>query len=167
MKKLWLLPVLAVLAAGCAEKKTANNAQPAGMVNPFKEVETAAEAAETAGFEITVPAGINGLSDPVYRVMEGMIEVVYEEGDEVVIVRKAPLKTTDVIKEDISGDYSSYEESAMVCGVNAGFEARMNNHLVNVARWDDGEYAYALVINPGTSRGLETSVIMELIESIR
>ena len=65
MKKLWLLPVLAVLAAGCAEKKTANHAQPAGMVNPFKEVETAAEAAETAGFEITVPAGINGLSDPV------------------------------------------------------------------------------------------------------
>lgn len=167
MKKLWLLPVLAVLAAGCAEKKTANNAQPAGMVNPFKEVETAAEAAETAGFEITVPAGINGLSDPVYRAMAGMIEVVYEKDAEVVIVRKALLVITDSIREDISGDYSSYEESAMVCGLHAGFEARMNNHLVNVARWDDGEYAYALVINPGTSRGLETSVIMELIESIR
>ena len=164
MKGVLIMTALAALLCSCAGKR---DKPPSGLANPWKEVDGPEAAASEAGFEITVPEQIEGYGAPVFRVADDMVEVVYRTDKDVLTIRKAPLTSTGGIKDDITGDYSKYEEFRIIDGLDFCFETRGNTGLINNAVWDDGTMNYAVIVNPGTSRGLELSDIMELMKAVK
>lgn len=164
MRGVLIVTALAALLCGCAGKR---DKPPSGLANPWKEVDGPEAAASEAGFEITVPEQIEGYGAPVFRVADDMVEVVYRTDEDVLTIRKAPLTGTEGIKDDITGDYSEYEEFRIIDGLDFCFETCGNSGLINNAVWDDGTMNYAVIVNPGTSRGMELSVIMELMKAVK
>ncbi|MBQ6533194.1 MAG: hypothetical protein IJI33_09335 [Solobacterium sp.] len=164
MKGVLIMTALAALLCSCAGKR---DKPPSGLANPWKEVDGPEAAASEAGFEITVPEQIEGYGAPVYRVTENMIEVLYQAGEDRLVIRKAPLTRTEGVKDNIAGDYSKYEEFRIIDGIDFCLETRGNTGLINNAVWDDGTMNYAVIVNPGTSHGLELSVIMELMKAVK
>lgn len=82
--------------------------------NPFTEYVTMEEAAQAAGFDLSVPDSIDGLEKSVICVdKEGkLIEVIYGGEDEKIVISKAEGN------EDVNGDYTEYGQANTVSIAN-------------------------------------------------
>ena len=119
--------------------------------NPFTDCADIAEAAKLAGFEMTLPEGIEAKSI-VYRAIEGeMIEVIYFSGEssESEIMRFRKAKGTD----DISGDHNQYTEESGIESESLHIDTRGRDGMVYVAVWTDDGYAYSMTFQNGVSKG--------------
>ncbi len=129
-----------------------NNVQ---IPNPFVEYETLEQAAQAAGFGLTVPAAVNGSDSRVFQAIKGeLLEVTYHKGeDETACIRKAPGS------ENISGDYTVYPQvnSVAVNGVKATMSG--SDHNVSLATWTSNGYTYAVSVAGGISRSDMTALI--------
>ncbi len=124
------------------------------LPNPFVKYETLEQAAQAAGFALTVPAA-NGSDSRVFQAIEDkLLEVIYCKGeDKVARIRKAPGS------ENISGDYIVYPQVNAVT-VN-GIEVTMSGRddKVSLAVWTDSGYTYAVSAADGISRSDMTALI--------
>lgn len=149
-------------AAETAQSENTSVEDKAEIPNPFSEYDTVEEAAEAAGFDITVPDTIDGYPEKIIRALitddSKMIEVIYrnDEGSEIRI-RKAPGA------EDISGDYNEYQQSSRLMVGEMEVTVKGNDDTVSLATWTDNGFTYSVT----ASTGITSEALSDLIASIR
>ena len=131
-----------------AETTDTKNVQ---IPNPWTDYDSKDDAAQAAGFDLTVPDEISGCSEKSYRVLsaEGdvMFEIIYASGeDETARIRKAPGA------DDVSGDYNEYAETETVDVDGGSVTMKGADGLVKLAIWTNGDYSYALSVESGLSQ---------------
>jgi len=153
-----LLAVMMVLGlAACGQKKEAPEEETAQIPNPMTEHETMAEAAEAAGFEMTVPETVEGYGDRIIQDISGeMIQVVFLDGDDRLTLRKAEGD------EDISGDYNNYPGTRSVRVGERSVTMRGTDSEISVATWTDGDYAFSVT----SDRPVSEEEMAALVEKI-
>ena len=109
-----LLVLMTLFAAGCASRQNDTPEETeiiaglpeegtVGMANPWTEVDSLADAEAAAGFPFPQPKWDVAYDTVIYRVTDGIIEVIYEQDDgQRITLRKGADET------DISGDYTDY-----------------------------------------------------------
>lgn len=168
---------LSLTACGAAPKESAGGEEPAApesadsigtqLPNPFTEYDTLEEAAETAGFSMTVPETVDGCPERVFRVLgagggDAMLEVICRDGEAAereVRIRKAPGA------EDISGDYNQYAQSETVDVGGLEVTMRGDNGLVRLAAWTADGYTYSLAVYGGD--GISSGDMAALAAEVR
>ena len=127
--------------------------------NPFVDCKTIEEAEKIAGFKAAVPEKLpDGYTQAAIRAVEqDLIELIYENGQKSIRIRKGRGSG------DISGDYNSYKESDTVTIGKFKVSTKGNDGKVSVAVWEDGEYTFAVLADPGVS-SLEVSDIISSIQ---
>ena len=167
MKKLLIFTVTAAMLlslAACAQsaKPAAEPEKPAQteqaettenvqIPNPWTDYDSKDDAAQAAGFDLTVPDEISGCSEKSYRVLSAagdvMFEIIYASGeDETARIRKAPGAN------DVSGDYNEYAETETVDAGGVSVTMKGENGLVKLAVWTNGDYSYVLSVESGLSQ---------------
>lgn len=97
-------------------------------------------------------------NDSASLLFDSLIQISYTNGDERILYRTKKNPEND----DISGDYSTYEQEATesVNGVSAILKS--NDNLCHTALWHDGDFAYSLY----SSGGLECEEMLKIIENV-
>jgi hypothetical protein len=92
-------------SSGGATAGETEETEPTNVANPFVDCESAYDASQLAGFEVTFPESVPGYSERFYQAIEGeLVQCFYSEGESKVLIRKA----VDDGSGDISGDYNEY-----------------------------------------------------------
>lgn len=138
-----------------------------GMPNPFEEVDTLKEAAEKAGFEISVPDAPSEYPDRIIRVIEGeMIEVVY--ADNAKTTEDAVYEGFRIRKaagtDDVSGDYNDYADEKTVTVGEYSVTLRGDGETWAVAVWTSNGYSYAV---DAQDNPLTEEAMTELIDAVK
>ena len=121
-----------------------------GMINPWSDVGSVAEATEGAGLDaFAVPEGeeisLGKLEASAYRCMDGLAEIIFEFPASEITVRKGK-RELEIAQGDISGDYGEYKYDwnmdiggkQVKCFGNRKGEATKTI-------WNDGTYDYAVL----------------------
>jgi len=123
--------------------------------NPMYLCKDIDEAESIVGFTLNVPDSILGSqSRQIYVIDQNIIEIDYFEGQDIIACIKKAKST-----EDISGDYSVYENEEIrnIGDVEATFKG--NDNLIYLVTWSNGEYSYSISIN----NGVEESDIFDIL----
>ena len=131
--------------------------------DPFVEYSTIAEAAAASGIQFIVPANIpEGYSrDTVSAIKGELIQASYTAGSD---------KSAEILfkkgvgKDDVSGDYNTYKETATEKIGSVSVTLKGSDGKVNVATWTDGNHSYAIDIN---GAGLAKSAVTELVKGLK
>lgn len=122
--------------------------------SPFEECENMKQAEAITGFSINVPEKADNYDMKVITVINReMIEVTYGED---LNIRKAEGT------EDISGDYSVYENTEIKKVNDKNITFSGNNGKIMKAVWTDNGYTYSITI----SDGIEIEKILNIAEQI-
>ena len=98
------------------------------IANPFIDCGNLAEAAEIAGFAITVPETVDGHSNKLIQAVAGeMIQVFYTTGDP---------EYAEVFAQDVSG---------------VTVEFKGDGERVYLATWTDSDYSYSVSVSDGAA----------------
>lgn len=113
--------------------------------SPLREYETLADAAQAVGFELTVPASINGSDSQDFLTISGeMLQVIYRKGEEETArIRKA------AGDEDISGNYAAYPQVNTMDVDGAQVTLKGESDKVSLATWTADGYTYAVSVMGG------------------
>lgn len=157
------MTLIALSLAACGGAKEAATDAPeaeaagqAQIANPFVDCDSAYDASQLAGFDVTFPESVPGYSERAYQAIEGqMVQCFYSEGEQRVLIRKA----VDDGTGDVSGDYNEYSNVDTLQINDLSVEERGDGSLVYVAVWTKDGYAFAI----DADAGLEASVIEELV----
>ncbi len=149
--------ILEVSGIGIGETDEELEVMNSQIANPCVEYDTLQEAEAVCGFELTLPETV---STAYYHVISGqMLEVIVRnetDGLEVYRIRKASGDG------DISGDYNSYKETAVLTIDGRDVAVRGNNGSVSGAVWEDEGYAYAIQFAEGVSKEEMTALITQI-----
>ncbi len=131
---------------------------------PFKEYGTMDEAQKAAGFDVKVPASVDGINQStilVYELDSNMIEVQYDNGTTKAEIRKAAFDADGA--ENISGVFTTFAQSTTVeqDGVTVTMEGA--NNLVNVATWTIDNYNYSIYSEAGMAQADVLKLIAEIL----
>ena len=132
----------------------------ATIANPWVPYDTLEEVEKVAGYGIDVPSELNGLPFEKYRVLNDneMISACFMKGEETYTVRKAKGD------EDISGNYTSYDETEVVEMDGISIELQGNDGMVSLVNWTMDGYSYSLECS---SKPLEKEEVSEIIKMIK
>lgn len=151
-----IAPLAACGSSGSSSGGGTQEEQQTGIANPFVDCESAYEAAQLAGFDVTFPESVPGYSERHYQAIEGqMVQCIYSAGDSKVLIRKA------LGSDDISGDYNEYPNVNTVEIRGIAVVEKGDDKGVHVATWTQDGYAFAI----DSDDGLEVSVIEDLVTS--
>lgn len=149
--------ILEVSGIGIGETDEVLEVMNSQIANPCVQYDTLQEAEAVCGFELTLPETV---STADYRVISGqLLEVIVRneaDGLEVYRIRKA------AGDGDISGDYNSYKETAVLTIDGRDVAVRGNNGSVSGAVWEDEGYAYAMQFAEGVSREELSALITQI-----
>lgn len=181
MKKwiiLTLCTMLTLATTACGNSSSSEERTGGGkeqIPNPFVECASLEEAAELAGFTLTVPDTIDGYADRHISVFENeMLQVIYTNDNEDSESEASSSEDTNYESKDlcirkgtgsgdISGDYNDYSETSTIYADDLQITAKGNDGKVNVALWTDGDYSFALV----AGKALTTHALQELVTKIK
>lgn len=123
--------------------------------NPFVGYKTLEQAAQAAGFGLTVPDTVNRSDSRVFQVIEDeMLEVIYCKGeDETARIRKAPGN------QNISGDYTVYSQVNTISVNGSKVTMSGSDDKVSLATWTNSGYTYAVSVAGGISRSDMTALV--------
>lgn len=128
--------------------------------NPFTECRTLGEAAQNAGFGITVPDKIEGYTQCAIRtIQDQMIEIVYSGSQD---GRRLRIRKT-AGTGDISGDYTQYREIRRTEVDGRHVILRGDDSKVNAAVWTDGGFSFSV----GGGDGMSSVDMQALIQTIK
>ena len=122
-----------------------------GMPDPWTDAEDLQEASEGSGIDFLPPVeeALPGNPEKVkltgFRYMPGTIEALYENAEDVLIIR-ASLDRTGF---DLAGDYSVYTKEWEENFKGLSVTCRGDGEKANVAVFDDGEVYFSVTCNPG------------------
>lgn len=169
MKLIVLGAAMMLLLAACGNKDAVSTESTAkiesteknsvGLANPFVTCSTLEEAAQTAGFEMTVPETVKGYEEAVIQAIENqLIQVIWQNGENKIIIRKGT--GTD----DISGNFNQYAQTEEVTVGDWNVTMKGSAEAVNVAVWTAGDYAYAV---SAAKEGLSKDAMADLAAGIQ
>ncbi|MBR4928566.1 MAG: hypothetical protein IKX72_03305 [Oscillospiraceae bacterium] len=122
--------------------------------NPFVDYESLEAAAKAAGFELKTPSSVKGFSDKLIQVCNGeMIQVIYLNGDDRLLIRKAKGS------EDISGDYNEYSDNSTVTVNGNSVTLRGDDGKVSTAVWTSGGYTYSVSFDTPVTEDEMTGIV--------
>lgn len=129
--------------------------------SPFSsDIETVSDIRNNLDYDFKTPQFMpeNYENDSTSLLFDSLIQISYTNGDERILYRTKKNPEND----DISGDYSTYEQEATesVNGVSATLKS--NDNLCHTALWHDGDFAYSLY----SSGGLECEEMLKIIENV-
>lgn len=142
-----LASAMALTLASCNETVPETSAIPGSgsvqIANPFEECSNLDEAAEIAGFTLSAPENVpNWVENLQIRAMKDeMIELVYTGGEKELRIRKG------AGSEDISGDYTVYDETEEKDVDGRSVIMQGNEQGQFVAIWTQGDYTYAVTFS--------------------
>ncbi len=130
--------------------------------NPFVDCSTMDSARKIAGFSIKIPEKmpVGYLQSLIQASENDMIKIFFENSEKTIEIRKAKGS------EDISGVYTVFEEKNTVDVGSIKVSTKGRDGKINVATWNDGEYAYSITVNIDEA-GLDRSVISDMVGNIR
>lgn len=176
MKKLIICVFCMAMVFSVASCESGNNAGAEDTVNieqdnnddtsveiadPFVECANIEEAENLVGFSIDVPSIFDNLSDPVIRVdvEYKMIELIYNcDDDNQIRIRKA------VSNEDISGDYTVYNEVESIFINDTEINISGNDGNINLITWKNDDYSHSISIDDNI---LSKDDVAKFIETIK
>lgn len=143
-----------------SESNTSSGESMATIANPWVPYDTLEEVEKVAGYGIDVPSELNGLPFEKYRVLNDneMISACFMKGEETYTIRKAKGDG------DISGNYSSYDETEVVEMDGMSVELQGNDGMVSLANWTLDGYSYSLECS---SKPIEKQQVLEIIELVK
>lgn len=149
-------------ASASEETDSLESGDAAQIPNPFVDCKTIEEAAEIAGFTVTVPEKLpeGYTQDTIQAVENQMVQIVYTNGENKMTIRKAKGA------EDISGDFNSYAEDKALTVGDVQVATKGNDGKVSVATWANEEYTYSISVSPEEA-ALDSAVVSELVGGIR
>ena len=169
---LTLVFALSLAACGSSAKTPEESAAPVevpkesaevvGMANPWTEYASLEEAEAAAGFKFPQPKWDVAYDSVTYRVMDGIIEIIYAQDDgQVMTLRKGADET------DISGDYNDYNftscfDGETISGKIQGMTNEQGEQLCKTATWVSDGHFYVIFVE--LSETMET--MMETIQLI-
>lgn len=158
MKKVFTALCLLTLTSSL----TACGSTASNIANPYTEYDTVEEAAANTGFDINVPDSISNYDNKFIQVLtdegsEKMIEVVYQNDEDQIRIRKA------AGTEDISGNYDTYNQSTALTVEDTEISIKGNDGTVNLATWTDGEYTYSVYTSAGMTADEIADFVAEMI----
>lgn len=172
MKKILMIGLSCLLAfslAACAGSQTSGTESVSDSVqqestdgvqipNPFVDCDSLDQAAETAGFDFSVPEKTpNGDSASVFRVMKDqMIEVVYSSDAGKLTLRKARGG------EDASGNYNSFDKVEEITVGESVVTVKGDGEKVYVATWNTGDFAFSIDAENGLTQDDVIAMISEM-----
>lgn len=159
------------------KEATDNNIE---IPNPFEDCAALEDAVSLAGFPFTVPEKIEGYSErAIMAVKDELIQIVYYNADEQnspsdenldsVDWEKVDFSPNEVIirkaagNEDISGDYTEYNNTNAVTVNEMQVTMHGNDELVYTATWSNGKYAFAI----STNNGMSSESMVDLISAVK
>lgn len=146
-------------SSGEAAPAEAGQAEGTGVANPFVDCESAYDAAQLAGFDVTFPESVPGYTERTYQAIEGeLVQCLYSEGESRVLVRKG----VDDGSGDLSGNYNEYAETSTASIGDVEVTERGENGLVFVATWARDGYAFAI----DADEGLDPETVEQLVAAI-
>lgn len=167
MKRFMLIVLCAIIVLSMAACKGPENgstgvggSEQVQIPNPFVSCENLHDAAEIAGFEITLPARLpNWVTDTKIRAMENeMIEIIYTGTEQQELrIRKANGH------DDISGQYGSFDKVEEIAVNDLTITVKGSSDKIHVAIWTVGDHAFSVV----SKEGLEQAHITDLISGIQ
>ncbi|MGI6030062.1 MAG: S-layer homology domain-containing protein [Eubacteriales bacterium] len=127
--------------------------------NPFISCQTMDDAAQIAGFSMTLPSSVPNWvnTSKIRAVQSNMIEVIYQGNQNQLTIRKA------VGTEDISGDFTTYSDVHTEDVNNHCVTVKGNDGKIMVATWTDGNYTYSIQ----TAAGLEHDALVSIVSSVQ
>lgn len=141
--------VMVLSFAACGSQKTTDsNAGGNRPPSPFIPCDNMAEAAELAGFDMTV----SNPPDSIEAWDGYMIQAFYGEDGEDMLIRKA------TGNDDISGDYNEYPQVETVDGVTLKGE----NEKFALAVWSKDGYTYSVSVGEMVSQSDMLALIAEV-----
>lgn len=165
MKKLIPLLLSLLLLTACAasapaapaENEPPADSSTAQVVNPWQEFETAEEMEAFVGFAFDVPDTVQDVGAiTVYRAMEDMAEVRYENG--------LMLRKSEGTEKDISGDYNEYAvtHTAATLDESGTVEMMGSEDMVHKAIWEMGGCSYAATSEAGLGVHVMAQLVMQI-----
>ena len=131
------------------------------LPNPWLETATLEEAAAAAGFTLEVPDTLSGYPEKSFQVLPSddspLLEVLYRNGKDRVIIRKAPGN------EEISGDYTAYGQHVVNTVNGRAVTLRGDQNGFALATWTGDGYTYSVHLDEPVPAG----ELLSLVESIR
>ena len=144
----------APVEGGGEEQQGQGNAT--GMPNPFVDCDSAYDAAQLAGFEVTFPESVPDCSERRYQAVEGqMVQCIYQGDGQEVLIRKG----LDDGTGDLSGDYNDYPQTVSTSVNCTEVTLRGSDNLVNVATWERDGYLFALDADTGLERATVENLV--------
>lgn len=135
-----------------------------GLANPFVTCNTLADAAKTAGFEMTLPENGDmpeGYEETVIQAIEGqLIQVIWQDGEGAEGAGNKIMIRKGTGSEDISGDYNQYPNTEEVAVGDVQVIMKGSDDKVNTAIWTAGDYTYAVsAVKEGVAKDIMSSWI--------
>ena len=127
-----------------------------GMPNPFVDCDSAYDAAQLAGFEVTFPESVPDCYERQYQAVEGqMVQCIYQGDSQEVLIRKGLEDGTG----DLSGDYNDYPQTESTSVNGTEVTLRGSDDLVHVATWERDGYLFALDADTGLERATVENLV--------
>ena len=162
---------MAVLVA-CGNSAPVNNVdnkdtEVVGMPNPWKETTDLEEAEKGSGIDLDVSEEgtlLDGFAIKTYRYMDDLLEVVYENGEDEMIVRLS----TKLSGIDLNGDYTEYSKEWDVSLNGLTVHCKGDGALVNCANADMEDLHIAVLYNCGEEgRGIDEQSLMTVLTGVQ
>ncbi len=152
-----------------AEKSTHQEMQTAQLANPFADFDSLEEAAQESGFSMTLPRNIpDGYTVTAYRALvngEKMLEVIYENGDREIRIRKG-------LVSDNSGIFEEFPETFRKKMKNIPVTLKGRDGTIHVVEWQDGAFFHSISASaynpqdPSVSGGLPRNIMEALAQDV-
>ncbi|MCR8982412.1 DUF4367 domain-containing protein [Brevibacillus laterosporus] len=128
------------------------------VTSPIENMKGVEEVKKAVPFELLVPGKLpTGYKMDNSSVISGKLaKIIYSDGSKKITYRVAKGA------EDISGDYTSYEETDVVKNGDIEVTLKGSNSLINLATWIKDGCSYSLSF----SRGIEKNAVILIIESM-
>jgi hypothetical protein len=169
-----ILSLTALVACGSpasggasAGKESADKEEVVGMANPWTETTDLEEVKKGSGIDLAAPEEVtllDGFAIKTYRYMDDLLEVVYENGEDELIIRVS----TQLSGTELSGDYNEYSKEWDVSLKGLTVHCKGDGTYANCAIADLEDIHFAVLYDVGQEgKGLDEQDLMSIFMGIQ
>lgn len=136
---------------------------PSQVANPWQDHETLGEACAAVGYDVTVPAHIDGYDAPIFRTLnQEIIEIIYPAADDEICIRK--YAGAEDRSQDFGGHesypYGGYATEVSNCYHELGTEP----DTINLVSWGEGDYSFIFFSKNGFT---DSDALFDIVHQVK
>lgn len=168
-----VLLILSVAAlAACSSTSSGHKAEQkeeevVNMPNPWKETTDIEEAKKGSGIDLEASEEgtlLDGFAVKTYRYMDDLLEVIYENGEDEMVVRLS----TKLSGTDLNGDYTEYSKEWDVSLNGLTVHCKGDGTKANCVNADMDDLHIAVLYNCGEEgRGIDEQSLMTVLTGVQ